>query len=139
MTPDFKINPNAMCGGKGPTYCRKGNSCAKRGGCVYFGSGNPDSRYVHILPDQPPPTPSTGDVWAEVLAAVPMTDKARAICEERRQTGIERYGTPLQRDNNRNHLTDAMQELADAVVYLWADGEEREAREVLRILERLSE
>ena len=85
-----------------------------------------------ILPDQPPPTPSTGDVWAEVLAAVPMTAKARAICEERRQTGIERYGVPLQRDNSRNARVDAMQELADAVVYLWAAGEEREAREALR-------
>jgi hypothetical protein len=43
-----------------------------------------------------------------------------ALYAHRREQGLERYNTPLQRDNGRDHLADAIQELADAVVYLQA-------------------
>ena len=73
-----------------------------------------------ILPDQPPPTPSTGDVWAELLSATPLPPTLRAMCVERRQVGIDRYGTPLQRGNGRLGDVDLVQELLDAAVYAWA-------------------
>lgn len=93
------------------------------------------------LPDQPQPTPATGDVWAELIAYVktlrPADAPLVAAMEERRRLGIERYGVPLQRDNGRDHLIDAKQELLDAAVYLWAAGRERSATDVLFLLEWL--
>jgi hypothetical protein len=35
----------------------------------------------------------------------------------RREFGLQKYGTLLQRDNGRDHETDCAQEFADAVVY----------------------
>ena len=64
---------------------------------------------------QPAPKPSTGDVWALVLADM----------EARRRLGIERYGTPLQPHNGRDALTDAYQEALDLAVYLRQAIEER--------------
>lgn len=32
---------NVMCGGRGPAYCRKGNSCRRHNGCVYVGVPTP--------------------------------------------------------------------------------------------------
>ena len=74
---------------------------------------------MSILDAQPDPMPATGDCWAEVLAST-KDEQLRALYEERRAQGIDRYGTPLQRDNGRDHYSDAVQELADAVVYLQA-------------------
>ena len=89
-----------------------------------------------LAPDQPPPTPGTGDVWAELIAAARGTEFERLIpmMAERRQLGIDRYGTPLQRDNGRNHLVDACQELLDAAVYLYTAGRRLEAHRALALL-----
>lgn len=74
-----------------------------------------------ILPDQPPPTPGIGDAWAEIIAH-PMPARLRAVCAERRQIGIARYGTPLQRGNGRANPVDLMQELLDGAAYAWVLG-----------------
>lgn len=84
---------------------------------------NDDSLDHPLLPDQPPPTPGTGDLWRELIDAEPLPSHVRAMCEERRQLGIERYGTPLQRDNGRDFRTDLLQELLDAAVYAWGLGD----------------
>ena len=77
-----------------------------------------------ILPDQSPPTPGTGDVWHDLItAAGPTHPELVPLMEERRRLGFERYGTPLQRGNGRDHRADAAQELLDAAVYLWAADE----------------
>ena len=74
---------------------------------------------MSLLNDQPDPLTGTGDVWAEVLATTSHPG-LRALFQERRGQGIDRYGTTLQRDNGRDHYADAVQELVDAVVYLQA-------------------
>jgi hypothetical protein len=74
---------------------------------------------MSLLDEQPDPLTGTGDVWAEVLATTTDRD-LRELYQERRAQGISRYNTPLQRDNGRDHYADAVQELADAVVYLQA-------------------
>lgn len=68
-----------------------------------------------MIPDQPPPLASSGDVWSLV-----MSDMA-----DRRNVGIERYGTPLQPHNGRDALVDACQEALDLAVYLRQVLEER--------------
>jgi hypothetical protein len=65
---------------------------------------------------EPAPKPGAGDVWAEVLIDM----------EERREMGIEKYGTPLQTQNGRRNLVDAYQEALDLCVYLKAEILERE-------------
>lgn len=65
---------------------------------------------------QPNPTPSTGDVWQELIdaeSAGPLRDAMIA----RRELGIARYGTPLQRGNGRNMTLDASQEALDGMAY----------------------
>lgn len=81
---------------------------------------------------QPPPTPSTGDVWQELIDVE--TDPAlRELMIARRQLGIERYGTPLQRGNGRDAERDYREELLDAMVYAQALGRTGNAA-VLRAL-----
>lgn len=65
--------------------------------------------------DQPPPEPGQGDIWKLVIADM----------KERRETGISRYGTPLQANNGRDALVDAYQEALDLAVYLRQAIEER--------------
>ena len=91
-----------------------------------------------LLPDQPPPTPGTGDVWRELIdAAGDAHPDLVPLMEERRQLGIDRYGQPLQRGDGRDHLADAKQELLDAAVYLWAAGQPVLAMAMLWHLEEL--
>lgn len=71
--------------------------------------------------DQPPPEESEGDVWAEIIEDM----------TERRQVGIDRYGTPLQRFNGRDAMTDAYQEALDLLVYLRQHIGEREILKAL--------
>ena len=73
-----------------------------------------------IAPDQPPPKPSAGDAWQELIDSGLLPDTLHPAAAERRQIGIERYGQPLQRGDGRNHLVDALQEALDLVVYLYA-------------------
>ena len=70
-------------------------------------------------PTQPAPTPARGDVWQELIDAE--THPAlRPLMEARRELGISRYGTPLQRDNGRDNLLDLQEELLDAMAYAQA-------------------
>lgn len=73
-----------------------------------------------MLHPEPPPTPGTGDVWQEIIDALPETDPLRPLAIERRQQGLVSYKTPLQRDNKRIHLKDALQEAMDLWAYLTA-------------------
>lgn len=92
------------------------------------------------LPDQPPPTPSTGDVWAELIAAAGPTHPALVpLMEERRRLGIERYGQPLQRGDHRDHRIDAMQEMADGSAYSWSVGWEDFAARALALWDEMRE
>lgn len=70
---------------------------------------------------QPAPTPGTGDAWLDLLAALPVSGRLRDACLARRELGIQRYGTPLQRDNGRDHDADLLEELLDGAVYAWAE------------------
>lgn len=80
-------------------------------------------RKERVLDPQPAPVPAEGDVWAEIIAELPEGHVLRPLAIERRQQGIDRYGVPLQRDNGRDHLMDALQEALDLMVYLRAcDG-----------------
>ena len=68
------------------------------------------------IEDQPPPSPNDDvAVWDLVIVDMQARDR----------TGRERYGTPLQVDNGRDHLVDAYQEGLDFVVYVRAEIERR--------------
>jgi len=68
------------------------------------------------IKDQPAPIPNdSASVWDLVITDMKARD----------QVGRERYGTPLQAGNGRNHLVDAYQESLDKIVYLRAEIEER--------------
>lgn len=90
--------------------------------------------------DQPAPTRGTGDVWSEVIDDARNRGVAPELVDlmiARRQLGIGRYGTPLQRDNGRDHRRDLREELLDATAYAWAAGEHGVASELVRMLEGL--
>ena len=74
-----------------------------------------------LLDPQPDPVSGTGDVWAAVIDRT-TDERLLALYRARREQGIERYGVPLQADNGRDHLTDALQEVVDARAYLEAAG-----------------
>lgn len=75
---------------------------------------------------EPPPRVGTGDVWHEVLLELKpylhwpgVRPLWHDMCD-RRRFGIAKYGTPLQRDNARNHDADAYAEALDMVAYTQA-------------------
>ena len=79
---------------------------------------------THLDP-QPPPTAGHGDVWLDVVEAMPgvgLMPRGPLMVDmmQRRAQGLARYGTPLQYDNGRDHWVDAYQEYLDGVAYLWA-------------------
>lgn len=95
-------------------------------------------RGAYTSKPEPAPTAGTGDVWSEVIsewddisggfpldhmmtpdvmAQFQRRGRARDAMEARRAFGVEKYGTPLQRDNNRDHLTDCRDEALDLTVY----------------------
>jgi hypothetical protein len=74
---------------------------------------------VALLAPQPDPAAGSGDVWATVIAWT-TDERLLVLYRARREQGIERYGVPLQADNGRDHLVDALQELVDAVAYFAA-------------------
>lgn len=78
-----------------------------------FGSMRPVSAATDV---QPAPTSSGGDVWMELIVSEP-DEGLRQMYAERRAFGIQKYGTPLQRDNGRDVVADAMQEALDGMVY----------------------
>lgn len=66
---------------------------------------------------QPAPRPADGDVWAEIIETLRPGTELYDAAVARRQMGIDKYGTPLQRDNGRDHAIDEAQELLDAAAY----------------------
>lgn len=74
-----------------------------------------------LLDAQPDPVRGTGDVWAAIIEQT-TDERLLALYRARREQGIERYGVPLQADNGRDHLADALAEVVDAVCYLAAAG-----------------
>lgn len=94
-----------------------------------------------LLPDQPPPTPGTGDLWRELIDSNPTRNAPRtiAMCEERRSVGIARYGTPLQRDNGRDYDVDLTQELLDAAVYAYGANRWTLAKRLIGMVEEINE
>lgn len=75
---------------------------------------------VKALDPQPDPVAASGDVWAEIIDELPEGHILRPLAIARRQQGIDRYGVPLQRDNGRDHLMDALQEALDLMAYMRA-------------------
>lgn len=76
-----------------------------------------------VLP-QPPPKSADGDVWAEIIDALRSKDPSDPLLPyavARRQQGIDKYGTPLQRENGRSHIVDALQEALDGMAYAQAE------------------
>lgn len=82
--------------------------------------------------DQPKPTPIPDGVrptWELVIEHIELAaangylprqaaQAAIDIARERHEVGVVRYGTPLHPYNGRDHLKDAIAEVADQVVYL---------------------
>jgi hypothetical protein len=62
----------------------------------------------------------------------------RAAMEARRLFGIAKHGTPVQRENGRDHGIDALQEMLDAAVYFEA-WDERAFALADRVMVRLRE
>ena len=74
------------------------------------------------MADQPAPKPAHGDVWLSLLTDPLVTFLPYSLWTmgmDRRQIGIDRYGTPLQLDNGRNMRRDAREEALDLAVSLW--------------------
>lgn len=67
---------------------------------------------------QPPPV--------HIPGAVSVHDILIERIRERAQFGLRKYGTPLQVDNGRDPLCDALEELIDACAYLCQEIERRE-------------
>lgn len=82
---------------------------------------------------EPPPIPASGDVWRELIDEC-NDDTLRELFVLRRQMGIDKYGTPLQRGNGRNHRQDLLEELLDAVAYARAGGFEAVERCLIVLL-----
>lgn len=103
-----------------------------------MGTSEPKQHARARVAKQPPPKPAQGDVWLEVLTALPPDlDDLRPLCEARRQQRIETHGAPLQRDNGRDHPTDAIGALLDAAAHAWAGNLPELALECLRLAQRL--
>lgn len=58
---------------------------------------------------EPPPTPNNNPSIHDLVIA---------DIEDRKQFGLEKYGTTLQAGNGRRSLVDAYQEILDLAVYL---------------------
>lgn len=69
------------------------------------------------MSEQPAPVNGHGDVWLELLDALP-GHPLEAAMRDRRQLGIERYGVPLGRGDGRDAARDLREELLDAAVYV---------------------
>ena len=86
---------------------------------------NPDRTQLALLAAQPPPLPTEGDVWAEVIADTDSSDPLLPFFVARREAGIAKYGVPLGRGNGRDFRADAMQEAMDGIAYCRGGGDRR--------------
>lgn len=55
--------------------------------------------------------------WRRRPTVKPMVDRAVDLIAQRKQLGLERYGTVLHPDDGRDHYRDLIEELADAYAY----------------------
>lgn len=63
------------------------------------------------------------DAYEDILdhfedMAVHLGKDPKEVLERRKAFGLTKYGTPLQPHNDRKHLEDALDEMADTLVYL---------------------
>lgn len=80
---------------------------------------------------QPSPIPTAEPGIHDLLFNELPPSPLRSLILQRRAIGIETYGVPLQASNGRDPLTDAAEEVADAIAYLrqklerdgWEDDE----------------
>lgn len=144
----MQVSPDMMPGGSPATWqSRRSPSCfSNDGGKTFYDIDKPGPRQV--LPtldpnnpppptneaaetstplDQPPPTPTDETpIWERVIAmcerwADSSDDRDGKLIEamkERDRVGRARYGTPLQPNNGRNHIADALAEVLDAIAYV---------------------
>lgn len=91
--------------------------------------------WLRSLCGQPAPLPGEGDVWAELIQRE-HDPVLRVLFARRRQVGIERYGVPLQRNNGRDALQDALDEALD--LYVYASSLNRETAGNIPILARIA-
>lgn len=112
-------------------YGRKTEPSNVRG---YADMGHPDGDFhykavyaAHKAPaattPEPPPTGDGEDVTLALIEELAETGGHGKLVRdliERRQFGIDKYGTPLRTHNGRRHMHDAYQEVLDLVVYLKA-------------------
>lgn len=91
--------------------------------------------WLRSLCGQPAPLPGEGDVWAELIQRE-HDPVLRVLFARRRQVGIERYGVPLQRNNGRDALQDALDEALD--LYVYASSLDRETAGNIPILARIA-
>jgi hypothetical protein len=79
---------------------------------------------MSLLTPQPPPRPTRGDIWADVLRTAWASRGLRADMLRRRRDGLIRYGRPLAPHNGRSMKADAYQEALDGIAY--AEGRRQE-------------
>jgi hypothetical protein len=83
------------------------------------------------------PMEGTGDVVADLLH-LDLPPVIGAALAERRETGIARYGRPLRYETGLDYKREALEELLDAAIYLWALPDHAdEARKALDLARRL--
>jgi len=91
---------------------------------------------------EPAPEASSGDVWAEVIIHyVTEAEHDETVVEwmrARREFGIAKYGTPLQRDNGRDPVADLRDELLDGCAYALAAGNHDILQRLFEALETLT-
>lgn len=73
---------------------------------------------------QPPPV--------HVPGAASVHDLLIKYIKERKAFGLRKYGTPLQVDNGRDPLADALEEILDVAVYLIQEMELRQRQRALQ-------
>jgi hypothetical protein len=82
---------------------------------------------VGLAAYEPEPTPNDGtsmhdlvaeDLWNVGGASMPVLEAVCRDLGDRKQFGLDKYGTLLQTNNGRDALVDAYQETLDLLVYL---------------------
>jgi hypothetical protein len=84
------------------------------------------------------PMEGTGDVWLALITwGVHENEPLHAACMARRDLGIARYGHPLRYNTGLDYPREALEELLDAAIYLWAGNRPDDAERALALARRL--
>ena len=78
--------------------------------------------------DEDEPCSTVAQTGPAPSSETPIWDLVIADMRERDRFGREKYGTPLQANNGRDHLIDAYQEALDLAVYLRGEIEKRKTQ-----------